>query len=259
MLTNIPEALGAEVVLIYAAICTFINVAAKFLLQPYYFPTLSPLSPADLKALHLRLVGALNSIVITALSAIWFIPRVSVAEHGVLLIPVGGQSLDLIQSRAFQLMMGFLLYDCFADCYVNGLTVDMGLHHITGSVSNILILLTGRGGEWMMWIMLAEGSTPFLHIGWILHKLGYDGLWYKVNGYTLVLTFTLLRAISPLFILNSMITHRTLPVWTGYESCFNLHLIITAFFTLLNWFWYVKLLKMAGLLPEGKKKGGKAN
>jgi hypothetical protein len=242
---------GTDVILAYAAVCAFINVAAKFLLQPNYFPGLSGLTSADLKALHMRLVGALNSLVIAVGSGMWFIPRIS-AEHGILIVPVTNEdSLDPQQLICSQLMLGFLLYDCFADWYVNGLTIDMGLHHVLGAISFILINLTGRGGLWMMWIMLAEGSTPFLHIGWLLHKVGNDGPWFQLNGYTLVLTFTLLRAISPALILNSMIAHRAL--FAGHETLFYILLAITSVFAILNWVWWVKLLKMAGLLPEGGK------
>ena len=163
----------------------------------------------------------------------WFFPRMSIAEHGILLVPVdNNEFLDPLQVVCAQAMVGFMLYDSFADVYVNGFTIDMVLHHILGGISWGTGLFTGRGGLWMMWIMLAEGSTPFLHIGWLLHKMGNKGLLFKVNGYTLVLTFTLLRAVSPALIFYSMFSHSD--KWVGYEAALYLQLVICAAFAMLT-------------------------
>ena len=119
----------------------------------------------------------------------------------------------------------------------------MLLHHAMVATNTSMILFTGRGGTWLVWVTLAEISTPFLHSGWLLHKLGEDGILFKLNAGMLLLLFAVFRVIGPPLCLNSVVAHRD--KWAGFETCLYVEMIVLSAFCLLNWYWFVKLIRIA--------------
>ena len=112
----------------------------------------------------------------------------------------------------------------------------------------------------------AQGSTPFLHACWMMHKLGADsGLAYRFCAGMLLLMFFIFRVVASPLCLASLWTHRAL--WgdsAARKALYYFELSINVFFVGLNWFWFAALCKRAlgskkaskkakGLAPHGDK------
>ncbi len=100
------------------------------------------------------------------------------------------------------------------------------------------------GFHYIMIIMLAEISTPFLHITWILYNFNMTHVWYyKPFGYTLIVTFFIFRILLSPYLLYKLIIERH--IWKNSAPyIFEINLLITLVFILLNYLWFEKLIKM---------------
>ena len=96
-----------------------------------------------------------------------------------------------------------------------------------------------------MIIFLAEGSTPLLNISWLLQKLNMTKTTlFKACAVVLILTFFVLRILLSPYMVIHMLLHQA--AWG--ENTFELYwfnVAIVAFFMLLNFFWFYKLIQVA--------------
>ncbi len=96
-----------------------------------------------------------------------------------------------------------------------------------------------------MLVYIAEGSTPFLHISWLLHQLKLkDTGGFKLLVAVLLTTFFVCRIILSPYMLWHMITFQER--WG--EDTFLLfwgNWLIVFLFGLLNYFWFYKLVSLA--------------
>ena len=112
-----------------------------------------------------------------------------------------------------------------------------------------------------------QGSTPFLHACWMMHKLGGDsGLAYRFCAAMLLLMFFIFRVVASPLCLASLWTHRALWGHTAQrKALYYFELCINVFFVGLNWYWFAALCKRAfgpkkaskkakGLAPHGDKR-----
>lgn len=157
-----------------------------------------------------------------------------------------------IQYIAFDIMNGYLIYDLFMDTIWNifnndPTSIQMFAHHITGLVSMYCIRSyeSVPGFHYIMIVMLAEISTPFLHTSWILYNFNMTKVWYyNLIGYTLILTFFIFRILLSPYLLYKLIIERH--IWKNTTPyIFEINLLITFVFILLNYSWFTKLINMA--------------
>ena len=157
-----------------------------------------------------------------------------------------------IQYLAFDIMNGYLIFDLLIDTIWNifnndNISMQMFVHHITGLISmyNIRLYDSVPGFHYIMIVFLAEISTPFLHMSWILYHFNMTNVWYyKPIGYTLILTFFVFRILLSPYLLYKLINERH--VWNNSISyMFEVNLLISVLFIILNYLWFTKLIKMA--------------
>lgn len=100
-----------------------------------------------------------------------------------------------------------------------------------------------------MMVYLAELSTPFLNISWLLNYLEFsNSLPLTLCGGILLLTFFFSRVLWGPYMLYHMIHYWTQEPQFLYQINFG----IVVFFILLNFYWFYALLRL--LFVGGKKK-----
>ena len=120
---------------------------------------------------------------------------------------------------------------------------DLLGHHLLGLVSWGAVRVHNCGGLIMCLILLAEGSSPFLHCSTKLHALGWGStrIALACNIGTL-LSFLVLRVMLQPFGLWAL--WRSRPLWPS-APLFALSFSSYALFLLLNLFWFRKLVRRA--------------
>jgi predicted permease len=95
-----------------------------------------------------------------------------------------------------------------------------------------------------MFVYIAEGSTPFLHICWLLYKLRKkDSNVFKFFAMILLASFFVFRVVMSPCLLFHLIANRS--SWgMGSELLFALNAAIVSLFTVLNFFWFHKLVSL---------------
>lgn len=172
--------------------------------------------------------------------------------------PTDGQ----YESIVISIMIGYLLFDSLHDTYY-GWSFDMFLHHTVGAVSHLLTLAYfNKAAMYVsMIVYLAEGSTPFLSISWIMNqaKLNHT-LLFKIASFLLIFNFFVFRVIMSPICLYTMIHTRAAWGDTDIDKyLFYGNTIVVVFFVLLNQFWFYKLVQIAFGLKDKKKRKGKLN
>lgn len=165
-------------------------------------------------------------------------------KQGLLLIPIHPPPMRAVESLSAQLMLGYLLYDTvLVGAVMKSASFPFAMlgHHILGALSWGSLLATGEGGNYILWVHLAELSTPFLNLGWALHSLGQKGLPAVLAGLVTVSLFLVFRIINVPLCLYSLWTYRHLFV----KSFFPMQFGICLFFWLLNVFWIRQLIAVA--------------
>lgn len=97
--------------------------------------------------------------------------------------------------------------------------------------------------------MLAEISTPFLKISWVLHKLqlttGAWGMCFKLASLMTLISFFLCRIVSlPLFLRHCIIYREAFWVGTA-KFLFWPQFFMGSALLMLNCVWFYKLLEIA--------------
>jgi hypothetical protein len=102
-----------------------------------------------------------------------------------------------------------------------------------------------------MIVFLAEASTPFLNLSWLLQKLGYESsTMFKLVAFILIVTFFVFRVLLSPYAVYHMIANPE--VWGNQLIMYYFNVQVVAFFALINFFWFYKLVALA--LGSSKKK-----
>jgi hypothetical protein len=101
-----------------------------------------------------------------------------------------------------------------------------------------------------MMVYLAEMSTPFLNISWLLNYLKLDNsLPLSLCGIILLVTFFFCRIILGPFLFYHMIYN-----WTSEPRfLFYINVGIVLFFIVMNMYWFKQLLRVLFGGKKGKK------
>lgn len=99
-------------------------------------------------------------------------------------------------------------------------------------------------------IYLAELSTPFLNVSWLLSELNNAPSLLLIIGGLLILTFFISRVVMGPYLLYHMVTHWSA---TANEVLYFTNLFIVAFFILMNFYWFYQLIQRV-LGPDKKEK-----
>lgn len=96
-----------------------------------------------------------------------------------------------------------------------------------------------------MLVYIAEGSTPALHLSWLMHTVKLkDTAFFKALVLILLLAFFVCRILLSPFMLWHMITYQD--TWVdGRMFLFWGNWAIVLSFGLLNYFWFYKLIAVA--------------
>lgn len=142
------------------------------------------------------------------------------------------------------IMMGYLLYDLIYEslfCQQR----DVLAHHLLGLVSHISTRLSNNNAAifYTMMIYIAEGSTPFLHLSWLINQLSLTKTTiFKFCALILLLSFFLFRiALGPVVIWHM---YKFKNEWNNNNLYYGNYLIIIMFVT-LNYYWFRKLIQVA--------------
>ena len=126
----------------------------------------------------------------------------------------------------------------------------------------VVLLFTGRNFSLLyltsfysfllsMMVYLAELSTPFLNISWLLNSLKLQSsLPLTICSIVLVITFFISRVIWGPFLFWHM--------WNNWTSepryLFHINVFIVGFFVVLNFYWFYQLIRVVLGLKKDKKK-----
>ena len=104
-------------------------------------------------------------------------------------------------------------------------------------------------------IYIAEVSTPFLHLSWLLkqqvdiRRTAFAKLSLTVCGICLLLTFFVGRVLLGPYLFYSMVLNWT----TGPEYLFLMNCGVVLFFILMNMYWFFQLVKILVFSGTNKK------
>ena len=143
-------------------------------------------------------------------------------------------------------MMGYIVYDTFHELATNREADVLG-HHVMGYISHIMTRYynSGPGAYFSMMVFLCEASTPYLHTSWLMHYLELaHTTFFKIIVGCLVTLFFVFRILLAPYMCYGMYTSLQLGLWEGYLGIFYPNFIIMVLFTLLNYFWFYKLLSV---------------
>lgn len=187
----------------------------------------------------------------------------------VLALPPSESSIGGYEWNCMDIMVGYLIYDFIFEIFsflkslkatgkkkrINWASFQILFHHVLGLASHWSqqMLDCGVGSRYMMGIYGAELSTPFLHMMWLLTESNMKkSKAYFYCGCALIAMFMFRNALG-FYIMFHLVTNW--PLWidsTTHNSTvnidaimYNAHVIITAFFVMLNLLWTSKLLKKA--------------
>lgn len=103
-----------------------------------------------------------------------------------------------------------------------------------------------------MMIYLAEMSTPFLNVSWLLNELSHYPTLLLLVSIILLLAFFACRVVMGPYLMYHLYTH-----WDGNPQwMYFINIVITIFFIALNTYWFYQLIKKA--VSNGSSKKDKA-
>lgn len=89
-----------------------------------------------------------------------------------------------------------------------------------------------------MLVYLAEGSTPILHLGWMLNTVGLsDGVGFKVLTLALLVAFFIVRILLSPLLAYTYLAPANRHLYDGRDGVFYFQLFIVFAFASLNFFW----------------------
>jgi hypothetical protein len=163
--------------------------------------------------------------------------------------------ISVYQSRVIDIMMGYLWYDMYIELTTTK-QADTLAHHILGLISHLTTRFMNSGPAmfYSMLVYIAEGSTPFLHTCWLLNFLNMkNSIVFLAIAGVLIISFFFCRVVTAPYIVWHMYTNRGVwPAGDGWLLWSNFGIVV--FFTLLNWYWFAMLVKMALKPAKSDKK-----
>lgn len=165
--------------------------------------------------------------------------------------------LDMYEKDTMRIMTGYMIYDLIIELLTPAVyDYAVLFHHIAGLLSHWHTLQTNdvASGWYTMLVYCAEGSTPILHIGWMMNTCGMaDGLAFKIMTLALVLTFFVVRIMLSPLLAYTYLAPGNRHLYKGRDGVWAFQLFIVFAFSSLNFFWFYKLIS----LILKKLKGGK--
>ena len=159
-----------------------------------------------------------------------------------------------------QTMAGYLLFDSLYELvlpFVRGtghLDPAFLAHHLLGLAAHGLAKSHSVLRTVTPFVYLAEISTPFLHVSWMLKTMDRgDSKLFLANGIVGAVSYLLFRILLPPYTLYSF---RNPDAWTrepGGKSVHAAFLCCQVAFIGLNLMWFKKLVKMATKATSRKK------
>jgi hypothetical protein len=145
-------------------------------------------------------------------------------------------------------MMGYLWYDIVFELLQTRQLDTLG-HHVLGIVSHLSTRLSGNTGASFttMLVFIAEGSTVWLNISWLMHQLQLkDTIVFKLIALKLILAFFVCRILLGPYMVRHMLVHRAEWGPEGSQGLFFWgNFCIVSSFAVLNFYWFSKLLQVA--------------
>lgn len=191
------------------------------------------------KAWYNRGVSTVHASVMFSLAVYYWVlinPGVEISDAG-----------NRIEARSLDIMMGYLYYDILYESLTTRQT-DALSHHLLGLLSHLSSRLSKNNAAafYSMMVYIAEGSTPFLNISWLLHLLSRKKtVLFKLCAVLLIITFFTCRILLGPFMVYHMIIHREEWGPEGRGGLFIFNTAIVSLFALLNFYWFYKLLSVA--------------
>lgn len=148
------------------------------------------------------------------------------------------------------LMVGYLIYDTISEIFVMGnLDLMMLGHHVVGIGSHVTCRINSLGvcAYYHMMVYIAEGSTPFLHISWILKSFNMkDTALFKVCVVFLLILFLLVRLLwGPYMQYDLHIRQEHWFLTDAGKSLYWPNVACVLFFNIVNFAWGHKLFSIA--------------
>ena len=196
------------------------------------------------KAWYNRGVSTIHACVMFYITIFYWLninPKVQISSAG-----------NRIEARALDIMMGYLYYDILYEMLTSRQT-DALSHHILGVISHLSSRLSNNRAAafYSMLVYIAEGSTPFLNISWLLYLLQLKKtIGFKLCAVLLILSFFCCRILLGPFMVYHMLTHREEWGEDGRGILYVGNTAIVSIFAVLNFYWFYKLLLVAIGSPE---------
>ena len=191
------------------------------------------------KAWYNRGVSTVHACVMFSMTAYYWLyinPTVQISSAG-----------HKIEAFALDIMMGYLYYDILYELMTSR-QPDALSHHILGVISHLSSRLSNNKAAafYSMLVYIAEGSTPFLNISWLLYLLQLK----KTNGFKicaaiLILSFFCCRILLGPYMVYHMLYHREEWGIDGRGALYIGNTTIVSIFAVLNFYWFYKLLIVA--------------
>lgn len=178
-------------------------------------------------------------------------------------VQISHQKVTVLETVTVDIMMGYLWYDIIFELLHTRQLDSLG-HHVLGLISHLSTRLSGNTGASFttMLVFIAEGSTPWLNISWLMHQLHMKyTVVFKLTALTLLLAFFLCRTLLGPYMVQHMLFHRAEWGSEGGKGLFFWgNFSIVSSFAVLNFYWFSKLLQVAfgksstSAAPAKKKK-----
>ena len=191
------------------------------------------------KAWYNRGVSTIHACVMFSITAYYWLyinPNVQISFAG-----------NRLEARALDIMMGYLYYDILYEMLTSR-QPDALSHHILGVISHLSSRLSNNKAAafYSMLVYIAEGSTPFLNISWLLYLLQLKKTAaFKLCAILLILSFFCCRILLGPFMVYHMLTNRDEWGDDGRGLLYVGNTAIVSIFAILNFYWFYKLLLVA--------------
>lgn len=209
------------------------------LLSDRLIPGFSKVIRKQQKAWYNRGVSTIHACVMFSITVYYWLyinPDIQISSAG-----------NLLEARALDIMMGYLYYDILYEMLTSR-QPDALSHHILGVISHLSSRLSNNKAAafYSMLVYIAEGSTPFLNISWLLYLLQLKKTAaFKLCAILLILSFFCCRILLGPFMVYHMLTNREEWGDDGRGLLYVGNTAIVSIFAILNFYWFYKLLLVA--------------
>lgn len=187
------------------------------------------------------------------------------AYYWIYLNPSRTISIDISTHECFciDIMMGYIVYDTMNEMMTNQ-EKDTLLHHVMGFLSHLSTRWynCGVASHITMLVFIAEMSTSFLHVSWLMHNLRLSTTTtFKLLVLVVLVTFFVSRILmSPVLLYVTYSSYYMDDALNAYWKVngapvvfYYLNALIVVMFGLLNYYWFYKLASIAVAVGKGKK------